>query len=303
MPSSTAALAAQRLAKPKLRTLTINTLRMPSLRLLFPSLPKSQQKVRKSLRLRCVLPPNVNPTFRRLGVGFRRSAPIVDFQKLGLTSAVQEFVNGKLRKIRYFSEVDPALLECDPIARWLRIRKELLPAKRSTPTSLSLLLVTRSLTRHRNASSSQLPAGAPPSTLPPSSPPPLSSLPVATSPAAYIPMPKAIFPNTAATVLAWIKDGTPPIDVIVHSRVDGRIRLSDFKVDLGRGQMFFIKYAHVKYLNGFVARLCVEHGFGHKPEEESNNRDEQNNSGDESASDLGYWTPSLLDRKGKGCAF
>jgi hypothetical protein len=156
------------------------------------------------------------------------------------------------------------------------------------------------------------------------------------SPAAYIPMPKAIFPNTAATVLAWIKDSTPPIDVIVHSRVDGYIRLSDFKVDLGRqnceqmnplkvyqidfrcwiplptdtplhleqpGQMFFIKYAHVKYLDGFVAHLCVEHGFSYEPEEESNNRDEQNNSGNKSASDLGYWTPSLLDRKGKGCAF
>jgi hypothetical protein len=67
--------------------------------------------------------------------------------------------------------------------------------------------------------------------------------------------------------------------------------------------MLFIKYVHVKYLDGFVACLRVEHGFGYELEEESNNQDKQNNSGNKSASDLGYWTPSPLDRKGKGHAF
>lgn len=43
----------------------------------------------------------------------------------------------------------------------------------------------------------------------------------------------SLFPETAVTVLAWIKDDVTPVDITVYSRVDGLVRLSDFKVDLG----------------------------------------------------------------------
>lgn len=211
------------------------------------------------------------------------------------------------------------------------MREELLPtprlvkkAKVKKPKASPLLTVNNTL-------SSRQARVAPSSSLPPSSPPPPSSLPIATSPTRQIPLPTTtIFPNTVATVLAWIKEGDGPVDINVHSRADGRIRLADFKVDLGRqnckqtnnlqvyrvgsrrwvrlptnaplllnkpGEIIFIKYEHIKYPDGFVDYLQVEHGFGYEEEPE------HDDAMDDPDSDLEMWISSPLDKKGKGRAF
>lgn len=70
------------------------------------------------------------------------------------------------------------------------------------------------------------------------------------------------------------------------------------------GEMIFIKYAHIKYPDGFIDRLHIEHGFGYEPEgDESSDKEQQNDNGDASGSDIGTWVSTLLDRKGKGRAF
>lgn len=67
------------------------------------------------------------------------------------------------------------------------------------------------------------------------------------------------------------------------------------------GEMIFIKYANIKYPDGFIDRLRVEHGFGYEPEVDESS--DEYNSDDASGSDLGTWVSTPLDRKGKGRAF